>query len=317
MRSSGVPQIRHEHGVKVVHAFNAPIYRFVASTCSHVIGPSDAVNRALGSAGIHAPVLRTSTTASTLAGSPAPTGACRQPARRSAPVPTPAGRALRQAVAAQGPSLLIDAAPAIVQACPAARFVIVGALENPAYEAELRAEIAGRGLTDRVVFTGWRRDVQDVMSAMDVVVVPTLTPEPAALSLMEAMALSRPLVASNTGGTPELVVDESTGLLFPTGHADALAAQVIRAVTDDTLAERLGGPAAPAWKRGSPKRGTRRRCQPLRRRNRGPRPGNGLTHGQVVGLAQLGGARLDLPLMASSRRASNPAGCSGPPAPGP
>jgi glycosyltransferase involved in cell wall biosynthesis len=241
VRSSGVPQIWHEHGVKVVHAFNAPIYRFVASTCSHVIGPSDAVTRALGSAGIHAPVLRTVYNGIDL---------CRfaraderVPATRASLGAGPDTRLIGlfgQLLPHKGHRLLIDAAPAIVQACPEARFVIVGALENPAYEAELRAEIAGRGLTGRVVFTGWRRDVQDVMSAMDVVVVPTLTPEPAALSLMEAMALGRPLVASNTGGTPELVVDEATGLLFPTGHADELAARVIRAVTDPALAERLG-----------------------------------------------------------------------------
>ena len=241
VRANGVPQIWHEHGVKAVHGVNAPIYRFVASTCSFVIGPSDAVTRALGTAGIHAPVLRTVYNGIDL----------RRFARADERVPATraslgadAGTRLvglfGQLLPHKGHGVLIDAAPAIVAACPTARFVIVGALENPPYEAELRAAIASRGLTDRVVFTGWRRDVQDVMAAMDVVVVPTLTPEPAALSLMEAMALGRPLVASNTGGTPELVVDESTGLLFPTGRADELAVRVIRALTDDGLAERMG-----------------------------------------------------------------------------
>lgn len=241
IRHSGVPQIWHEHGVKHVHAINAPIYRFVAATCAYVIGPSDAVTRALGSAGIQPPVLRTVYNGIDLARFTC--GRDGVPAVRES---LGAGADTRliglfgQLLPHKGHHSFIAAAGPIIAAVPGARFVIVGALENPPYEAALRADIAARGLTDRFVFTGWRGDVQDVMAAMDVIVVPTLTPEPAALSLMEAMALGRALVASNTGGTPELVVDGETGLLFEAGDAGQLAARVVQALTEPDLADRLG-----------------------------------------------------------------------------
>jgi glycosyltransferase involved in cell wall biosynthesis len=82
-----------------------------------------------------------------------------------------------------------------------------------------------------------------VLQAMDVVVVPTLTPEPAALSLMESMALERPLVASRTGGTPEIVKDGETGILFEPGNVTQLAAAIERLLHDPNLRERLGSAA--------------------------------------------------------------------------
>jgi glycosyltransferase involved in cell wall biosynthesis len=241
VRGTGVPQIWHEHGVKRVHAVNAPIYRFVASTCASVIGPSNAVTGALAAAGLHAPLLRTVYNGIDL--TRFARASDRAPAVRAdlgAAADTRLVGLFGQLLPHKGHHLFIEAARAVIDAVPAARFVIVGALENPPYEAELRADLAARGLTDRFVFTGWRADVPDVMAAMDVVVVPTLTPEPAALSLMEAMALGRALVASNTGGTPELVVDGVTGLLFESGHAGQLASRVVQALTEPGLAERLG-----------------------------------------------------------------------------
>jgi glycosyltransferase involved in cell wall biosynthesis len=92
----------------------------------------------------------------------------------------------------------------------------------------------------RIVFTGWRPDIHAVVQAMDVVVVPTLTPEPAALSLMESMALKRPLVASRTGGTPEIVVDGETGLMFEPGNVAQLAGAIQRILEDAALSARMG-----------------------------------------------------------------------------
>jgi glycosyltransferase involved in cell wall biosynthesis len=117
---------------------------------------------------------------------------------------------------------------------------LVGALENPPYEAELRTRLAELGTEDAFIFTGWRRDVADVMRAMDVCVVATTSPEPAALSLMETMAVGRPIVATNTGGTPEIVDDAVTGLLFPPGDAAALADRVCRLLANPAERARMG-----------------------------------------------------------------------------
>ncbi len=140
----------------------------------------------------------------------------------------------------KGHATLIAAAPRLLAATPSVRFFLVGALENPPYEKHLERLARECGVEQQIVFTGWRTDIQRVMQAMDVIVVPTLTPEPAALSLMESMALERPLVASRTGGTPEIVVDGETGVLFEPGDAVQLATAVGRLLDDRDLSTSLG-----------------------------------------------------------------------------
>jgi glycosyltransferase involved in cell wall biosynthesis len=240
-RMTGRPQIWHEHNIKRVHAVNRPIYRWVSRTCAYVIGPSDAVTAPLASSGIDPGKVRTLYNGINLA------------AFNREQVDRRAGRRDlgledgQHAVALFGQMLphkghvtLIDAAPAILRHSRDARFFFVGALENPPYEESLRARLREKGLEGRFVFTGWRQNVPALLAAMDVVVVPTLTAEPAALSLMEAMALERPLVASRTGGTAELVADGQTGLLFEPGDDLALARLVVKILADDALAARLG-----------------------------------------------------------------------------
>jgi glycosyltransferase involved in cell wall biosynthesis len=140
----------------------------------------------------------------------------------------------------KGHRTLIEAAPRILLAHPSARFYFVGALENPPYQHELQTLLAERGLSDRIHFTGWRNDVQDIIRAMDVVVIATTTPEPAALMLMEAAAMERPVVATLTGGTAEIVADEETGLLFQPGDAIQLADRVGRLLGNRELGRTLG-----------------------------------------------------------------------------
>jgi glycosyltransferase involved in cell wall biosynthesis len=60
------------------------------------------------------------------------------------------------------------------------------------------------------------------------------------LSILEALALSRPVVASNVGGIPEMITDGVNGLLVPPHDADALAAALIRLLLDHPLADTLG-----------------------------------------------------------------------------
>ncbi len=140
----------------------------------------------------------------------------------------------------KGHLTLIDAAPALIALAPDIRFFFVGALENPPYQEQLHARLAALGLQDRVTFTGWRTDVPALIRAMDVNVVATLTPEPAALSLMETMAMARPIVATRTGGTVEIVEDGVTGLVVEPGDPAALAEAVGRVLRSPALGESLG-----------------------------------------------------------------------------
>ena len=92
--------------------------------------------------------------------------------------------------------------------------------EDRPFEEELRAEAAG--LNGAVVFTGFRRDMPACFSLSDVVVLASHA-EPCGRVLFEAMASGKPVVATNTGGTPEIVRDGETGLLYAPGDDAGLA----------------------------------------------------------------------------------------------
>jgi glycosyltransferase involved in cell wall biosynthesis len=136
----------------------------------------------------------------------------------------------------KGHALLLDALKALGSRHPAltAMFAGVGPLET-----QLKAMCAAAGLADRVRFLGYRRDLQRLLAAADLVVMPSIS-EGLPLAAIEALAAARPIVASDTGGVPEVVVDGETGLLIPTGDAGALAQAMHRLLVDPGLALRLG-----------------------------------------------------------------------------
>ena len=237
---TGVSHVWHEHNIKRIHRFNRPIYRFVARSCTHVIGPSDAVTRNLALA-VPDAKLQTVYNGIDLQRFAPRSGGRIEEVRRALGI-REGSRAVGlfgQMLPYKGHRTLIDAAPRILAACPDVQFLLVGALENPSYQDELQARIVERGLAGCVRFTGWQPNVHETMRAMDAIVVGTTTPEPASLALMEAMAVGTPLVATRTGGTPEIVSDEETGLLYEPGQADQLADRIIRILTDSTLSSAL------------------------------------------------------------------------------
>ncbi len=90
-------------------------------------------------------------------------------------------------------------------------------------EAELHRLRDDLGLADAVQFLGFRKDVLDVIAATDVVVVPSIWADPFPYAVLEAMACSKPVLASRVGGIPEMVTNDSA-LLIPPGDPEALAA---------------------------------------------------------------------------------------------
>ena len=94
------------------------------------------------------------------------------------------------------------------------------------------------GVRAAVIFTGRRDDVPAVTAALDVAVLPSYR-EAQGLTILEAMALSRPVVASAVGGIPEMIEDGRTGLLVPPHDPAALAAAIIRLLADHAYADML------------------------------------------------------------------------------
>jgi glycosyltransferase involved in cell wall biosynthesis len=136
----------------------------------------------------------------------------------------------------KGQSVLIDA----VQGLEATAVLVGQDVERSgAYESELRRRAEHAGIADRIVFTGYRGDVPNLIAGCDVVCLPSLA-EGIPLVLLEAMAQGKPVVATAVGGTPELVVDGETGFLVPPGDAAALKRKLAVILSDPDLAAVFG-----------------------------------------------------------------------------
>jgi len=141
----------------------------------------------------------------------------------------------------KGQDVFLRAAALIASNNPHVRFVIVGDNNiDHQYKEELKRLSARLGLEDRVVFTGFRTDVPDLLAALSIVVSPSLGLEGLSNSLLESMAAGLPVVATRVGGTPEIVEDGKTGLLVSPGDPEALAAAISRLLQDRLTAKRLG-----------------------------------------------------------------------------
>ncbi len=138
----------------------------------------------------------------------------------------------------KGIAHLIGALPRITEECPDARLVVVGSGEND-HLSQLRALAARLNVTSAVVWAGYRDDVPEVLSALDVCVLPSLE-ESFPLTLLEAMAAGLPVVASDVGGVPECVVPGETGTLVPPGDSDSLAEAIAGLLKDPELGHRFG-----------------------------------------------------------------------------
>jgi len=122
---------------------------------------------------------------------------------------------------------------------PGLRALIIGATNTSAEEKLLLDLMRELSLDGTLIFTGLRRDVADALAAMDVAVLSS-DHEGSPLSVMEYMEAARPVVATNVGGIPDLVVDGVTGILVPPRDPTALAAAISGLLDDPDLRRRLG-----------------------------------------------------------------------------
>lgn len=131
---------------------------------------------------------------------------------------------------------LIEAASLVVRDVPDARFVILGeGVERPGLERLIKE----LHLDKHVVLPGFRSDILAFIRAFDLLVMPSLS-EGLGTSLLDAMASSKAMVASKTGGIPEVVVHGETGLLVPPRDHHALAEAIVQLLKDQHLRERMG-----------------------------------------------------------------------------
>jgi phosphatidylinositol alpha-mannosyltransferase len=175
-------------------------------------------------------------------------------ARFATPAPRPAAMAVdRRHVLyvgrlepRKGVDRLIHAMSAVQERVPRVRLAIVG--DGPDREA---VDALARSLSVDVLFAGSVADddLAGYYQSADVVCSPALADESFGLTMLEAMAAGRPIVASNVAGYAELLAPAGAARLTPAGDADALAAELFHVLTDAMLARTLGERGAAASKK--------------------------------------------------------------------
>ncbi len=138
----------------------------------------------------------------------------------------------------KGHKELFEAMAALKERYPLHALIIGGGRRK----REVRSLAASLGLAEVVHFLGHRRDVPDLLNALDIFILPSYS-EGVSLALLEAMAAARPVIVSRVGGLPEVVEQGKTGLLIPPRDADALAEALARLLDDPDFAKKLGASA--------------------------------------------------------------------------
>lgn len=142
---------------------------------------------------------------------------------------------------AKGFDIFLRAAAQVASRVPQVRFLIVGGavLRFDTFESQLHQLMGQLGLAERCVLTGFRPDVEALLGCMDVLV--SASPrESFGLTLAEAAACGKPVVATCSGGAEEIVADGETGLLVPVDGVEALADGIVALLGDPARRQRMG-----------------------------------------------------------------------------
>jgi len=129
----------------------------------------------------------------------------------------------------KGPEYFIAAAKSVAEVFPRVKFILVG---EGSLREKLEKQMKSLGLEEKFIFTGWREDIPEILSILDLLVLPSLN-EGVGMVLIEAQGLGVPIVASRVGGIPEIVRDNQTGILVSAGDADSFAGAIKSLLADE------------------------------------------------------------------------------------
>jgi glycosyltransferase involved in cell wall biosynthesis len=240
-RLAGVPVVVHTYHGHVLRGYFGPlktwIFRGLERLMGHLsdalIAVSPAVKQDLVSLGVAADHrIRVVPLGLELEGlaRPLPRGRLRAGAR--IPEEAPLIGVVGRLVPIKDVTTFLRAADLVRQSTPEARFALVGDGQE---RALLENECARLGVAEAVSFHGWRRDMYAVYGDLDVVVNSSRN-EGTPVSLIEALAAGKAVVATRVGGTPDVLGDGAYGLLVPPGDPEALAAAILQTLRDPASA---------------------------------------------------------------------------------
>lgn len=136
----------------------------------------------------------------------------------------------------KGPMYLLKAMFKVWQDFPDVKLVFAGKGD---LLQELESEALRHGVLEKIIFAGWRDDVHEIMQVFDIFVLPSLN-EGMGRVIVEAMAAGKPVIASRTGGIPDLVKHGKNGLLVPPADANALAEAISYLLSNPVKAVKMG-----------------------------------------------------------------------------
>jgi glycosyltransferase involved in cell wall biosynthesis len=139
----------------------------------------------------------------------------------------------------KGHDIFIKAAASVAAQFPRISFKIAGDVLEPDYFVELQTLIRNLNLSERFHFVGGVTDLREYLSTADIFVLPSRS-EGFSNAIVEAMAASLPVVATDVGGNTEAVTDGVSGLIVPSEDPAALAAAITRLLSDPAKAEEMG-----------------------------------------------------------------------------
>jgi len=139
----------------------------------------------------------------------------------------------------KGNQYFVEAVPHVLAVEPRAQFFIIGEGE---LQPQLEAQATSLGLGDRIRFAGFRRDVAEVLSALDIVVFPSLW-EGTPLTAFEALAMGKPIVSTDADGLLDVLEDGRDARIVPKRDAEALAAGIVELIQHPDRATALAAAA--------------------------------------------------------------------------
>jgi len=145
-------------------------------------------------------------------------------------------------VEGKGQKEFILAAKEVLKTKADVKFIIVGDAkgDDSKYYKEVKELVKKENLDNHIIFTGWRDDINDIVSALDIFVFASTFPEGFGLTVIEAMALKKPVVATDIPGPRDIVVDGKTGFLVPPGDIKAMTEKIIYLLDNPDVAKKMG-----------------------------------------------------------------------------
>lgn len=142
----------------------------------------------------------------------------------------------------KGQGYFLDIARLLVSQHDNVHFVIVGDA-YPGTEHlvdEMKEKIQKTGLQDQVSYLGFRKDIPEILKALDIFVLPSILPDPFPTVILEAMASGKPVVATAQGGANEMILEGETGLLISWDDAESASASISALVKNEVLRKEMG-----------------------------------------------------------------------------